>query len=63
MRKQVENVEMGGVCIVHGKVGTIIQDIGGKPDGMRQVARPKHSWESSIKKERKKERKKAVNGV
>ena len=40
---------MGGECSVYGGNKTYIQVLVGKPEGKRQLGRPRHRWEDNIK--------------
>jgi hypothetical protein len=40
---------MGGSCSTYGWGERRVQGVGGKPEGMRPLERPRHRWEDTIK--------------
>jgi len=48
---QIEKNEMGGACGMYGEGRGIYRVLVGKPEGKRQLGRPRHRWEDNIKME------------
>jgi hypothetical protein len=40
---------MGGACSTYGGEEKLIQGLVGKPEGKRQLGRPRRKWEDNIK--------------
>jgi hypothetical protein len=51
---QVEKNEMGGECSTYGERIGAYRILVGRPEGRRQVGRPRHRWEDNIKMDLKK---------
>jgi hypothetical protein len=46
---KIKKNEMGGTCSAYGGGERYIQGFGGKPEGKRQLGRPRRRWEDNIK--------------
>jgi len=46
---QIEKNVMGVACCVYGEKGGVCSVLAGKPEGKRQLGRPRHRWEDNIK--------------
>jgi len=40
---------MGGTCSAYGEMKNAYKILVGKPDGKRQLRRPRHKWEDNIR--------------
>jgi len=48
---KIETNEMGGACSTYGVRKGVCRILVGNPEGNRQLGRPMHKWEYSIKKD------------
>ena len=48
-RDKIENIEIGGECIVYGERRGVYRVLVGKPDGNRPLGRPRRGWEDNFK--------------
>jgi len=45
---KIENNEMGGACSAYGERRGVYRVLVGKPEGKRQLGRPRRRWEDNI---------------
>jgi hypothetical protein len=46
---KIERIEMGGACSTYGEGRDVYRVLVGKPEGKRQLGRPRRRWEDNVR--------------